>query len=363
MGGGSSESKQRPIKKTRREKKFSAIQLKLARQMLDQFQGQAEWQALQRGITPTAIGEMGEMYDPMSVMTPEEKRALVSQGYKQAMEGGDRASALAEREVERIRQGYAPTPEQRALISSIAANELSSGLGDISRFAEREREAIRDELAPRLGLHRSDTPILDRANRIAAEAINAAGRLTSDVRGRESQAMLNYPLAANQAASAASQAQQAMGFSRSDVLADMNQRAFQNRLALTGQVGQQGLGLLGTYNVAAGQESMKPVLSTTQTQSGGGVFYGSSRKIKEILATPNGIEILKALLDLPVAYWRYKDGPDREEHIGTFAEDFSEAFGLGDGKGIDLRDLVGVLLVAIQELGDEVYGLRSEVLG
>ena len=105
------------------------------------------------------------------------------------------------------------TPQQLATIGRGAEAELSSGLGDIRRFAESQREAVGTELAPRLGLHRSDTPILDRGNRIGAAAVDAAGRLARDVRGRQAQAELNFPLAASQA----NVAQQGLGFSRADV--------------------------------------------------------------------------------------------------------------------------------------------------
>ena len=61
-----------------------------------------------------------------------------------------------------------------------------------------------------------------------------------------------------------------------------------------------------------------------------------------------------------MAFWRYKDGDDLEEHVGTFAEDFRAAFGIGDGQTLHLGDMAGVLLSSIQELAAEVEALRKE---
>ena len=358
MGGSSSSSKQSVVPKTKAELELQEVQLDFAREMLQEFLGQEDYQALQRSLGETAISQLGGVADPLTALSEEQRAGLVQGYYDQALAGGQRGEEISEIGMERIRSGGGASPEQLANIRAAADAELESGLGDISRFAGQQIEAVGSELAPRLGLHRSDTPILDRGNRISGEAVNAAGRLVSDVRGREAQARLSYPLAASQA----NLAQASAGFSRADVLADLNQRAFQNRLDLTGQVGQQGLGLATGYNVPAAQQSMRPTLATSSSSAGGGVLYGSSWFIKEILGTPDGREILAALCDLPVAYWKYLkgEGDDREDHIGTFSESFTEAFGLGDGKTIDLRDMVGVLLAGLQELAGEVETLRAE---
>jgi hypothetical protein len=168
--------------------------------------------------------------------------------------------------------------------------------------------------------------------------------------------MLNYPLMANQLTSSQIQEQQRMGYNRADVLADLNQRAYQNRLAL----GQQGMGLATGYNVPAAQESMRPTMGQVSTGYSWGWTGGmSSRTVKEILSTPDGAEILEKLASLPVAFWKYIAGEDREKHVGTFAEDFQEAFGLGNGATIDYRDMVGFLLVGLQALADKVEAMEA----
>lgn len=366
MGGSSEETKssQTPVPLRESEKEFEQVQLDFVRKALEAYNLQFGYQQQQAGLGTGAMEALGGVADPLTALSEEERAGLVQRYYDQALTGGARAEEISEIEMDRIRRGGVASPEQLANIQATYGAELETGLGDISRFATQQREAVGSELAPRLGLHRSDTPILDRGNRIGAEALNAASRLVSDVRGREAQARLSYPLAASQAESQMNQAQQGINWSRSDVLAQLNQQAFQNRLALTGQVGQQGLGLSTSYNVPAGQESLKPTLATETSgwKEGGGVLYGSSWLIKEILGTPNGADILAKLRDLPVAFWKYLEGEgdDREDHIGTFSESFKEAFDLGDGKTIDLRDMVGVLLVGLQELAGKVQALRAE---
>ena len=60
------------------------------------------------------------------------------------------------------------------------------------------------------------------------------------------------------------------------------------------------------------------------------------------------------MLDLPMAYWRYKTEEKGVRHLGPMAEDFHAAFGLGpDDQGIPLLDAGGVALAAIQGLKAE----------
>ena len=366
--GGASKSKstslQTAVPLTKGEQQLQGVQLDFANAALRAFQNQGSYQQLQGGLGTAAIGQLGGIQDMLNTLPQEERAGFVRDFFQQSQAAGQRAGEISDIEMQRIRSGGAATPEQIANINAAAQAEMESGLSDINRSALSQMQMVGTELAPRLGLHRSDTPILDRGNRIGAEAVNAAGRLSSDVRGRAAQAQLNYPLAANQVMSGMSQAQQGIGYSRADVLANLNQQAFQNRLALTGQVGQQGLGLATGYNVPAAQQSLRPTLASSSKSSSLGLNMTqpsiSSREMKEILSTPDGAEILEKIESLPVAFWRYLAGEDRHDHIGTFAEDFKEAFGLGDGATIHMGDLLGFVLVGLQELAKKVHDIRAE---
>ncbi len=99
---------------------------------------------------------------------------------------------------------------------------------------------------------------------------------------------------------------------------------------------------------AAGASSLGSVAGTA-------AIMGSSKGIKD--ETGPAPDVLAALLALPIQTWRYKpEHGDPAEHIGPYAEDFQEAFGLGDGKTIAVVDVVGVLLKAIQELSEAQHG-------
>ena len=65
--------------------------------------------------------------------------------------------------------------------------------------------------------------------------------------------------------------------------------------------------------------------------------------------------VLDALKKMPVEAWKYKDGEgDGQEHVGTYAQDFQRATGLGDGKTINVVDALGVTMGAVKELAEKV---------
>lgn len=80
----------------------------------------------------------------------------------------------------------------------------------------------------------------------------------------------------------------------------------------------------------------------------------SDRSVKANLMAVNGHAILERLASLPIATWNYKAQSDSVRHMGPMAQDFREAFGLGeDEKHISAVDSEGVALAAIQALYQE----------
>ncbi|MGJ0505770.1 MAG: tail fiber domain-containing protein [Methylocystis sp.] len=70
--------------------------------------------------------------------------------------------------------------------------------------------------------------------------------------------------------------------------------------------------------------------------------------------------ILDALKKMPVEAWRYKEGEgDGGEHVGTYAQDFQKATGLGDGKSINVVDALGVTMGAVKELAEKVETIKG----
>jgi len=95
--------------------------------------------------------------------------------------------------------------------------------------------------------------------------------------------------------------------------------------------------------------------------AGGTWTDGSSRTFKEDLRPVDSEEILRAVVDLPLYRWRYTDS-DEGDHLGPVAEDFFEAFALGnDERYIAGVDGDGVTLAAIQGLFELIVAQQGEI--
>jgi hypothetical protein len=95
--------------------------------------------------------------------------------------------------------------------------------------------------------------------------------------------------------------------------------------------------------------------------AGGGTWScSSSRDLKKDIAVVDTANILDRVARLPVSTWRYRDETSGALHLGPTAEDFREAFGLGDSSAdIGLIDGQGVALAAIQGLNAKVEAERA----
>ncbi|QND60393.1 tail fiber domain-containing protein [Mesorhizobium huakuii] len=106
--------------------------------------------------------------------------------------------------------------------------------------------------------------------------------------------------------------------------------------------------------------------------SGIGSFLGSAVGIGLRLSDPDlkteKTEIpegtaLKQVMDMPVEQWKYKPGvEDGGTHVGPYSDDFQKATGKGDGHSIDMNDVLGVTMKAVQDLAGKVEEL-SEAIG
>jgi len=80
----------------------------------------------------------------------------------------------------------------------------------------------------------------------------------------------------------------------------------------------------------------------------------SDRNVKANLMGVDGHDILERLASLPIATWNYKTQAESVRHLGPMAQDFRQAFGLGeDETHISTVDSEGVALAAIQALYQE----------
>lgn len=82
----------------------------------------------------------------------------------------------------------------------------------------------------------------------------------------------------------------------------------------------------------------------------------SSKRMKENYQELDTRDVLETLVSIPIEQWNYKHQEDTIKHIGPYAEDFWEAFGLnGEYEGrITTQDFDGVALAAIQGLNKKL---------
>lgn len=93
----------------------------------------------------------------------------------------------------------------------------------------------------------------------------------------------------------------------------------------------------------------------------GGVLLSDEDLKEDKAPIPDG-EALDQVKNMPVETWRYKEGvADDEEHVGTYAQDFQEQTGQGDGHTIPIGDAIGLTMRAVQDLAGEVDKIASAV--
>lgn len=127
---------------------------------------------------------------------------------------------------------------------------------------------------------------------------------------------------------------------------------------VTGPFASQYQGQLNSVNAANDNAASR----NQQTTSGAATLATilasmfCSKEFKENNSEIDHNQVLESVSALPVEKWTYKDGAS--EHIGPYAEDFKELFGLGDGKVIPIVDAFGVCLSAIKALTARVNELE-----
>jgi hypothetical protein len=110
-------------------------------------------------------------------------------------------------------------------------------------------------------------------------------------------------------------------------------------------------------------DTAKDYTTGCRIPAGGGAWSCSnSRDIKRDFTDVDSAEILAKVAALPVKRWRYMNEPADVRHIGTFAQDFRAAFGLGDDdKSISTVDADGIAMAAIQGLNAKVEEQQREI--
>ncbi len=176
---------------------------------------------------------------------------------------------------------------------------------------------------------------------------------------------------------AAATASAAFGINAGNSAAGLNAQANQQFMGTTGIMGQGFQGGMSGYGQQAGilgnqydmqmrgyeaKQAESAALWGGIGTAAGAILGGASKpwifsdeNLKEDKADiPDG-EALQAVKAMPVETWKYQPGiGDGEHHVGTYAQDFAQQTGSGDGHTIDLGDAIGVTMKAVQDLDAKV---------
>ena len=280
---------------------------------------------------------------------------------------------LFQKQLDLIEQGGRATEQDIADIKRAADAASAEGALALSNFAERQLIDIRDILTPSRGLRPGDTPIRDAGGRVGAEATRQFGELQQRLRTVQAQQELSLPLTRQGFTAELTGFQQNLAQAAREFQVGLRQQAFENRLRLAATRSGAFANLLGVPFAGTGalQASAATRGSTTTSTQPPDILGGlqkigavavaaqtvfSARDMKDEVAHVDADAVLNALADLPTNYWRYKS--TAELHIGPYAEDFREVFGVGDGRTLAVVDVMGVMLTAVKALATRVKELE-----
>ena len=100
-----------------------------------------------------------------------------------------------------------------------------------------------------------------------------------------------------------------------------------------------------------------------QLPPGGGSWSSlSDASAKDDVSQVDAEEILRGVASLPISTWKYESQDPSIRHIGPMAQDFKEAFGVGENERyITSVDADGVALAAIQGLNAKIDALEERL--
>lgn len=259
MGGSSKQTTNVPAPSAQ-ELELLGTQSDLAKAQLDAIRQQSDYQAKEYAATGPLLdqqskliqAELARISSPEYAATQAKQDQLTSLQLDSAIRNQPAQDELLQIQLDAARRGGAATPEQLDLIGQATDAAITAGTSDINKFAGDAMKNLRLQLAPSLGLRPTDTPILDRGNLVGSEATRQVGQLTTNLRGAQAQAALNFPLAAQNVQNATVMGQQGVLSAADQFQQQLVQAANANRLALFGSSGNfsantanTGLGLAG----------------------------------------------------------------------------------------------------------------------
>lgn len=354
-----------------RQADVQAAQFALQQQ---QFEQQAPLSALQAQLFQSQLED--QLARSAALGTPQEqaqRQALLQdlelQQLQTTMSGAEQAQRLlplqeelANLQIEAMRRvGEGPSAEQLAHLEELGQAQIAAGDIDITRFERQGMEALREELAPSLGLSGRDTPILDRASRVAAEATRQRGQLMQNVRVAQLGAQQNLPLAQAQIIGAGTTSARQIGQATQEFQSRLQGAAIQNRLQLgtgfpAGGAGgfgqpQTGLGFTTAGQTIAGLPGIPTAGASIAgaTQSGLGLLSAGR-------TSPGGIALGLGQQRLAQASTTTTQNPGLLDIAGA-AGGFMVGIGAVTGSDIRLKSNVHL----VESTWDEVVDLSGLV--
>lgn len=242
---------------------------------------------------------------------------------------------------------------------------------NLSDFAGDELGALKDDPATRVMDDIRATADLQGADQQAREARERAGRsvdVSQDIFDRRMEGMdlsdrqkraaaQTFSLNREVAKAGASYASRKAANARSRVASNAigfgwDLSAFGQQLAsLSGLANAEGQRKVREAQERAAKKARKSALIGKIIGTAAAIF-SSSKDFKS--ATEKNPQLLDRLKKVRVDKWKYHNG-DRS-HIGPYAEEFNEAFGVGENhkKYLNVVDVLGVTLGAVKELNEKV---------
>jgi hypothetical protein len=119
---------------------------------------------------------------------------------------------------------------------------------------------------------------------------------------------------------------------------------------------------VGGVRMITGRPATGPMVGAELLPGSGSWSSMSDRNAKTNLAAVDPRDVLARVASLPIGTWNYRSQDETIRHIGPMAQDFREAFGLGeDERHISAVDADGVALAAIQGLNQRLEEQRTEI--
>jgi hypothetical protein len=320
-----------------RQKELDALTTKVTQQQLGLATDQANWARDDRDRYENTFRPIEDEFIKEASNYATEARQQEAAAEARADVSTAAANARAASERQSASMGINPASGRFAGIQ--ATVDTNSALSEATA-ANNARQQVRDK-----GLAlKADVANLGRGN-VATAASGAAGSVGS------SATALGGAQATNQQA-----------LSASTIMNSGYAGAMQGYAGQASTLNQQyGLQLEGWRT----EQQM-----AAQNASGLGSFIGgmagllmpSDEDIKENKRPVDEGAALDAVNSMPIEEWDYKEGEaDEGRHIGTYAQDFQEATGKGDGKSIPVIDAIGVTMKAVQDLSAKVDRMSNEI--